>query len=106
MGKTGRPRLGGEARTERILVCVEPSLRTGIEDLAEESRRSLSDYCRYVLEQHVIVVKEEEATEEPIEEVVETTPPAPSASPESESESDPELPRCPDCGDRFNDCNC
>ncbi len=55
-----RPTKGPSARSARILVCVEPGLRDEISALAEESRRSMSDYVHYVLEQHFWAVREEE----------------------------------------------
>jgi hypothetical protein len=104
VGKKGRPRLGGEARTERILVCLEPSLRGEIESLAEESRRSLSDYCRYVLEQHVLVVKEEAGL---VEEVPIEAAPAEKHSEEPAKEpTEDSLPTCGACKESFANCNC
>lgn len=101
MAKAGRPPLSGEARKGRLLVCLEPWLRTEIEGLAEESRRSLSDYCRYVLEQHVLAVREEEdeTTEElTVDEAIEKN--------ETVEIEDPEIPRCGDCHKSFQDCEC
>lgn len=59
MGR-GRPPKGPNARSARILVCVEPGLREELVSMAEDSRRSISDYCHYVLEQHFWAVREEE----------------------------------------------
>jgi len=103
VAKKGRPRLGGDKRAERILVCLEASLRTDIEGLAKESRRSLSDYCRYVLEQHVLAVKEEEPEEpvtyDPIEESEMEEMKAP--EPEEEEEF-----KCGICYRSFDGCEC
>ena len=39
---------------------MEPGLKEQLEALADESKRSVSDYCRYVLEQHFLMVKREQ----------------------------------------------
>ena len=57
-----RPRKGIQVRAAKILICIEPELKEELEELARESRRSLSDYCRYVLEQHFWAARDEDGT--------------------------------------------
>lgn len=62
--------------------------------MAGETRRSLSDYCRYVLEQHVLAVKEEfEVKEEGAAE----------AKPQPKTEPDF---FCSICYKSFENCDC
>jgi hypothetical protein len=59
MSQRGRPLKGKESRDAKIVICIEDVLKKGLGDLALESRRSLSDYCHYVLEQHLWAVQQE-----------------------------------------------
>lgn len=105
MSKKGRPTLGKEPRSERVLICVESSLRTSLEDLAAESRRSLSDYCRYVLEHHVDAVQEDvDIVDAEIVEVAPEPPPAPVV--DTKEEDKRPMPRCGTCRKDFVNCEC
>jgi len=52
--------MGARVRSTVVAVCMEPGLKEQLEALADESKRSVSDYCRYVLEQHFLMVKREQ----------------------------------------------
>ena len=56
----GRPPKGSENRSKTIGICIEENLKTELEEHARGTRRSLSDYCRYVLEQHIWLMREQE----------------------------------------------
>lgn len=60
MAGPGRPRKGKNCRSAKIVICLEPGLKEQLEELADEARRSISDYCRYVLAQHFWAVKQQE----------------------------------------------
>ena len=51
--KPGRPPLGERKRTERLVVVVERDVRDGLAVKAEKADRTLSDYCRGVLVDHL-----------------------------------------------------
>ena len=57
--RTGRPKKQNP-KSAKLVISIEPQLKSEIEILARESRRSLSDYCRYVLEEHFWAVSEAE----------------------------------------------
>lgn len=59
-GRKGRPLKGKESRDAKIVICIEEHLKDALGEMALDSRRSLSDYCHYVLEQHYWAVKQEE----------------------------------------------
>lgn len=102
MTKKGRPILGREARSERVLICIEPSLRADLAALAVESRRSMSDYCRYVLEEHAKLVREEDGIPEP--EPMPEPPPVP--TPVVAKEDAEYNFKCSICFKSFQDCDC
>lgn len=52
MGQRGRPLKGKDSRDAKIVICIENRLKDALGQLAIDSRRTLSDYCHYVLEQH------------------------------------------------------
>lgn len=56
MGQRGRPLKGKESRDAKIVICIENQLKDALGQLATDSRRTLSDYCHYVLEQHVLYI--------------------------------------------------
>ena len=58
--KRGRPPKGKNKRDAKVVICLETGLKEELQHLASDCRRSLSDYCHYVLEQHFAAVQEEE----------------------------------------------
>jgi hypothetical protein len=57
MGQWGdvlpRPPIGDQPRSESLKIRITPRLKTELERLAKEGRRSISDYVSIVLETHV-----------------------------------------------------
>lgn len=53
-----RKPIGKNPRDGRIIICIEVETKDALKDLAGDANRSLSDYCHYILTEHVKLAKE------------------------------------------------
>jgi hypothetical protein len=52
----GRPKQAGEVRDRRFTVMIEPSLLGQLRNLASSSNRTVSDYVRLLIYEHLKLV--------------------------------------------------
>ena len=53
-----RKPIGTHPRDGRIIICIEVETKDQLKELALDSNRSLSDYCHFVLTEHVKLAKD------------------------------------------------